>query len=487
MKNDWFKLFLTGFALFICHNLLLAQKQDGYDIKIKLTDYKFDSLFLGYQVGNQTYIRDTAIVNKATGLFTFKKDKKLEPGIYLMVMLPENNYFQVIVNPNEQNFTVTTTTNDFYTDGKVTGSKDCEMFYQYMRFISDKGKEAKANSELRNSNPALFEKKMTALDNDVKAYQNDIIKNHPDFVTAMVIQSTHEVDVPEYNNIPDSNARQMARYLFYKTHFFDNYNVGNPAMHRTPVLFQRVDMYMEKMTPQHPDSINQSLDRVFELMMPSKETFQWYFVYFLNKYAKSNLVGFDAVYVHLAKKYIETGMTDGFLEKENSLKIVQNANKFFPILLGKRAPEIKVFKEDNSTVTLSDVKAKYTILFFYAPDCGHCQKQSPLLVEFLTKAKEKKWDVKVLAVCTYVGPDKMPECWKYAQEKGFGDFINTVDPYLISRYKTLYNVETTPQTFVLDENKIIRSKSIDTKQLDEIIDALIKEDNEKIQKSAGNK
>ena len=125
-------------------------------------------------------------------------------------------------------------------------------------------------------------------------------------------------------------------------------------------------------------------------MMPAKETFQYYFVQFLNRYAKSNLVGFDAVYVHLAKKYIQTGMTDAFIEKENKEKILQNATKLEPILIGKKAPEIKTFKEDNTMISLSEIKAKYTVLFFYAPDCGHCQKQSPLLVEFYKKTKDRQ-------------------------------------------------------------------------------------------------
>ena len=68
------------------------------------------------------------------------------------------------------------------------------------------------------------------------------------------------------------------------------------------------------------------------------------------------------------------------------------------------------------------------------------------------------------------------------KEKGFDDFINTIDPYMISRYKTLYNVETTPAVFVLDENKIIRSKNVEAKQLEEVIEFLIKEDAERIQK-----
>ena len=73
----------------------------------------------------------------------------------------------------------------------------------------------------------------------------------------------------------------------------------------------------------------------------------------------------------------------------------------------------------------------------------------------------------------------MPEYMKYIQDKGFVDFINTMDAHLISRYYSLYNVETTPQLFILDENKVIRSKNIDTKQLEDVMDYLIQEDAKK--------
>ena len=96
--------------------------------------------------------------------------------------------------------------------------------------------------------------------------------------------------------------------------------MGNPALLRTPVLAQRIDGYLDRLTPQHPDSICESLDRILELVKPSKETFQFYFVQYLNKYIKSNVVGFDAVHVHLTKKYIETGLTDEFIPKENKVK-----------------------------------------------------------------------------------------------------------------------------------------------------------------------
>ncbi|MBL7818044.1 MAG: redoxin domain-containing protein [Saprospiraceae bacterium] len=490
MKNDLIKLFLTGLAIFTLHNTILARTNsadEGYEIKVKLTDYTSDTLYLGYQMGGQTYLNDTATLDKKTGFFTFKKDKKLAAGVYILVVASKDNYFQIMVNDKEQIFAMTTTVNLPYNDATFKGSKDNDLFYNYMKFLSSKRKDAEAAGALKARDSVAAVKKFDELDKEVKAYQWDLVKKNPTTVAAILIKSAIEIEMPKFDEIKDADKKQMAQYIYYKQHCFDHFELGNPALLRTPVLQQRIDYYIDKLTPQHPDSVYESCERILEMMKPAKETFQYYFIQFLNRYAKSNLVGFDAIYVHLAKKYIETGQTDGFIEKDNKEKILQNANKLDPILIGKKAPEIKLFKEDNSLISLYEVKAKYTVLFFFAPDCGHCQKQSPFLVEFFKNVKAKNWDVKVVAVCTYIGTDKMPECWKYTKEKGFDEFINTIDPYMISRYKTLYNVETTPQVYVLDENKIIRSKNIETKQLEEIIEFLMKEDAEKINKDTKGK
>jgi thiol-disulfide isomerase/thioredoxin len=494
-KTDFTKLLLTGFFIIAMRLVAFANTAaDGYDIKIKLNDYAKDTLLLGYQLGNQSYIRDTAVLDKSSGFFTFKGKEKLKAGIYLVVMLPDNNYFQVMINDNEQNFAIETTTQDPYTKAKLKDTKDNDLFFGYMNYLAEKRKDAEAANALRAKDSIASSKKLTALDLEVKAYQANLLKNQANSVTALLIKTAMEVEGPKFDDIKDKEQRDIAMYYYYKQHWFDNFDMANPALLRSPVLFQRVDYYIEKLTPQHPDSILQSLDRIFELTKPAKETFQFYFVHYLNQYAKSKLVGFDAVYVNMAKKYIDTGLTDAFIEKENKEKILTNAAKLYPILIGKVAPDINVFMQDSTfnektikRINLHSVKSKYTILFFYAPDCGHCQKQSPDLVAFFKKAKEKNMDLKVFATCTYVNTDKMPECLKYIKEKGFGDFINTMDPYMISRYKTLYNVETTPQIFVLDENKVIRSKSIEAKQLEDVMDFIIGEDNEKLKKETKSK
>jgi len=113
------------------------------------------------------------------------------------------------------------------------------------------------------------------------------------------------------------------------------------------------------------------------------------------------------------------------------------------------------------------------VLFFWDPECGHCKKAAPFMVEFTKKFKDR--GVKVFAVCTATG-DKAGDCGKSIEEKGFnnGLFINTYDPYLQSRFKQLYDVRVTPQIFILDRKHEILMKRIGAEQLNEVMEQVIK-------------
>ena len=196
----------------------------------------------------------------------------------------------------------------------------------------------------------------------------------------------------------------------------------------------------------------------------------------MNEYAKSQIVGFDACYVHVGKKYYCSGKCD-WTTQEDLEKICDNVAKLEPILIGKTAPNIIVKDRENKPVSLYDVDADYTVLFFWATDCGHCKKAAPHLVEFQKKFKNR--GVKVFAVCTAV-TDQGPECWKGVEEKEFNDFINVYDPYIQSRYKTLYDVRTTPQVYILDRKHEILMKRISAEQLSEVMEQVMKVEERKL-------
>lgn len=453
---------------FLFTSIVVLYANGGYEIKVKINDFDQTEAYLGYHYGDKQYIKDTVQINK-DGYLIFKGDEALEGGVYLVILPPENQYFQILMNPGEQHFSVETDAKDLFNNIKVTGSKDNEWFYEYTSFLGTKKPEAeKINKEIEaagenKSEVEKLEKKLEKLNLDVKAYQNKMVEDHPKSLTAAIIKSSLEVPMPEFEG--EKSEVELKRYLFYKEHYFDNVNMADPRMLRTPILFGKINYYIEKLTVQHPDSISKSVDRILSLVEPSEETYKYYLIHFLNTYAKSKFVGMDAVYVHLGEKYYCSGKA-WWTEEEQLNKICANVAKLKPILVGKIAPDIRVQKKDGSPISLHEVKSDITVLFFWAPDCGHCEKAMPHVISFYDKYASK--GVELFAVCTKTGKD-MGECWDSIEEKDMGKWINTVDPFLKSKYKQIYDIRTTPRIFVLDKDKKIISKGIGGEQLEEVV------------------
>lgn len=480
---------IIAFSLFfsIVLSSLFASDGKGFKIKVKLDNYAEKELVLGFHYGEKQYVKDTTQLG-ADGYFTFEADTLLPPGIYLLVMRPNNTYIQILMPEKDQDFTVMTDVNDSVNKMKFKGSDDNEAFYDYLRFLGKYRPEADSlRAKISKSNPAdslKYTKELEGLDKIVKKYQQDIIAKNPGSLTARITKAALEPEVPEFTGDEQDVIRK--RYYWIRAHFFDNIDITDPALLRSPVLQPKVDQYITKVAPQHPDSVNIALDEIFAKLKNSPENYKYFLVYFLNLYAKSQIVGFDACYVHIAQNYYCMGLAP-WAKKEDIEKICDNARRLEPILIGKTAPNITVTDRQGQPHALWDVDADYTVLFFWAPDCGHCKKAAPFMVEFAQKFKDR--GVKVFAVCTSVAKtmeDKdAPDCWKGVEEKGFTDdlFMNMADPFIRSRYKTLYDVQTTPQIFILNREHKILMKRIGADQIVKVMDELMKYEAEKKEKS----
>ena len=133
------------------------------------------------------------------------------------------------------------------------------------------------------------------LDEIVKNYQDNLIENNPNTITKNIVQISQQMIIPEFEG--DEETIRNLQIQYYREHYWDAMDLGDPLLLRTPLLFGKVNNYITQLTPQIPDSINTSLGIVLDKMYPSKETFMFYLVYYLNHYANSQYVGMDGVYV----------------------------------------------------------------------------------------------------------------------------------------------------------------------------------------------
>ena len=463
---------IWSFILTMLLAFSLHAQDSGKTIKLEIENFEVDSVLLAYFYGNNQYVSDTAY-RSDKGDFVFKTDSFWKTGLYLLVLPPDNRYVQFIISEDEKDMSLKVNAEDLLSRPMIKGSSENKIFWDYLDFLNDSNREVTAlRDALESASPLGQEKKsyqdkIDKLDLEVKAYQNELVEEHPESLTAAIVKANMEIALPEFSG--DRKEVDRKRYQYYKSHYFDHIDLSDDRLLRSPILFDKVDRYIKKFTVQVPDSIIKSLDEVLALTQGAEENFKFILIHYLNEYAKSKFVGMDGVYVHLVDNYYAAGKAPWVGRKQLD-KMLDNANTIRPLLIGKIAPNIQVFKKDLTPVSLHDVEAKYTILIFWAPDCGHCKKAMPDLIDFYTNYKEK--GVEIFAVCTKL-LEKEASCWEYIEEQELPDWINVTDKYLRSKFGKVYNVKSTPQVYVLGQDKEILTKQVPVEKLGEILDMII--------------
>lgn len=453
---------LLPITLLLAFQACWLQAQTGHRIEAQIEGYNESELYLAVHYGDKQYLQDTAYRNDK-GTYVFEGEKVLEGGMYLIVLKPDNANFQLLITPEEQHFSFTTSKDRLFEDMTLTNAPDNALFFGYLAFLAQQRQESeKIKAEEPNS-----QEKLEAIDAAVVAYQEGLVKNHPTSLTAAIVKANIAVQMPEFTGTNEEIETQRWRYQ--QQHFFDNLDLADPRMLRTPFLFGRINTYVNQLQVRHPDTIAQAIDDVLSAVQPAEETFKFYLIHFLNEYARSNIVGMDAVYVHLVDKYYSRGLAP-WTDPDQLNKIVDNAAKLKPLLIGKTAPDIEMQKQDGSSVSLHEVDAEYTILYFWRYDCGHCKESTPFMKAFYEQFKDK--GVALFAVCVKY-TDEIGGCWDYVEEQGIGDWLHTVDPYNRSRYGQLYDIRSTPMLYILDRNKEIVSKRIGAEQLSEVMEQIM--------------
>lgn len=441
----------------------LAAQEIRYDIRIELADYEPNILTIANNLMDKQYVVDT-LYRAEDGAFHFRDTTALAKGIYLAVLSPNNNYFQFLVGNEPPFFSLKTTPADLATVA-VADSPDNQLFYDYLAFLGQqREKEQALRPQIENGSESEKEAanaQRKAIDQAVLDYQKNLIQQHPTSFAAAIINTNDVVIPPDYPELAETE-RQLKQWRYVQNHYFDKIDLRDERLLRTPFIFQRIDHFVHKLNVQHPDTISQAIDQVLSRMNPKEDFFKMYLVHYLNEAAKSNLVGMDAVYVHLIDQYYRKGLAP-WTEEELLQTFLENADRLRPLLIGKTAPDISMQKRDGSTVSLHDIDTDFTVLYFWRYDCGQCKKSTPDMKAFFEKWKDK--GVTLFAVCTKTTKE-VDGCWEYIDENETNDWLHTVDPYMRSRYGKLYDVQSTPSIFVLDKDKKIISKRLGADQLD---------------------
>ena len=438
---------------------------------------------------------------------TFLTDASGDAAIQGKVSLPEGMYTVYFPNKSrldmligkDQDFSVTTDTTDMVNATKFKGSDENSLFYEYLAYLGQKRKETlPLSSVLRNPSSAKdsiqAKEKLDTINKEVKEYVDNLINKHQGSFLAVFLKSMKEVEVPdpprdENGVITDSSFQ--ARY--YKEHYFDNFDLSDVRLLRTPLYSQKLTTYLDRWVYPEPDSVYKEVDNLIAESRSDTLLFKYMLTTLFNYYAKSKYIGMDAVYAYIAEKYYIPEAT--WSDPEFIDKLKDRVKKIDPLVIGKTAPDIRLVRvpddhfqaaaedtalERNPYVgdffNLSSINAKFLIVYFWEADCGHCKKAIPILYQIFEKLKDK--GLQVVAVSMLGGVEGKVKWVDFVNANGLYGWINAWNPYDYS-YRDAFDVNSSNIIYLLDKDKNIIAKRIGPEQAEKIIEEKIKEENGK--------
>ena len=148
--------------------------------------------------------------------------------------------------------------------------------------------------------------------------------------------------------------------------------------------------------------------------------------------------------------------------------------------------EEQVLPNFEGYVSIHEQATKYTILYFWEPDCSHCKTETP---KFSKDYDDKKLqDIGVTVIPIYLHRN-INEWEKYTNHLNtWLDFVtehnmlkwtNVWEPFGYSHYRDKYDISSSPVLYLLDKDKKIIAKRISYDQAIGIIEDIEKRETDK--------
>tara|TARA_X000001036_G_scaffold439539_1_gene491041 strand:+ start:1940 stop:3361 length:1422 start_codon:yes stop_codon:yes gene_type:complete len=462
MIGKYFKTYggmlLLSWALYSCAQKI--EQRVGHEITIEVIGIKDSSTIVGYHFGNQRLILDSCkIVNDKIQL---KGDYALEKGVYFLYS--PNFYFEFIIS--DQFFEMKINSELGYKDIEISGSEDNELFAQFQNKMAEVQKQQSDLSQrlttVTSSDSVSIIKDLERIGLSAKKFRQSLISDNPDLFFTSFLKIVEGITIPEFEEIEDLQARKTAAFKYYKDHYFDILEDA-PSLMRTPVFHGYVMKYFDDLVIRQADSVNIQIKDWLDKFEDHPQGFRYWLMTLYTKYQESKIMGMDGVTVFLSDEYFLTDKVD-FMDEDQKLEIAEELKFIRPNLIGKTAPRMNLLDTAMQPFSLDQLNEKYLIYFFYDPECGHCKKKTPILKEAYPDLKQV--GAEVIAICTITDTDK----WKKFIKEQKLDWLNLGDPYYQNNFRIEYNVRTTPQLYVLNQERKIIAKKIDVEQVLEFIE-----------------
>lgn len=436
-----------------------------YEITFKIPKHQAGTYYIGQHYRDELVAMDSTELKPGTSVpetIVFKGNRKWATGIYALYRSGDKKPVTDFTIDGSQRFTIPLApTSDVMTD-KITGSEANKAMFVY----KDKLREANERSrdiEKRKKDPATkaqAEKEMEALMVEMEQFEENYLAKNSKYLCARLIGMMRHPEVPE--EVED-------KPLYFRSHYWDGVDLKDHTLVRTPDLFNKMNYYFfGVLYHADADTIMRYADRLLESMEGDTLMMRYVLDFIMPRYYRSTKnVGWDAVWCHLARKWYLAGRCPWATRGDLAYK-QREVEKLEQSLIGAVGQELWMADTNQSNnpdewISSHRFPERYVILWFWDPDCHHCQEQTAqlkALYDSLSATGEKVFEVYA------VGYEADVEKWKrYVREHRL-PFVNVGGPNVNIDYQVAYNVHGAPTMIILDEKRrIIMNKVLPTNQI----------------------
>ncbi len=472
------------FLVFITSFSVLAQAKKSIpasQIEFQSSEYKNKMYYLASHYGKYQTLLDS-VKGTNDGKLIFKKDKKYVEGIYMLVTSDKKIELELMMDAN-QKFTiqVTNPTDKTLAISNSPLNQDFNTFNSFFKTKMEgiKSLEKTLADKKTKQDSALVIKDLKKIQSEINGYKNNYIQSNPSTTLALLFRMSQPID--NFLNKPaeEKLANKTDSIAYLKKHFFDGVDFKDNRLLRNPFLENRIAAYFNALVPVNPEAVTTEIIQILNKTdLPNGDVFKYLSLHFVDLYSEPKIMGMDRVFINIYNTY--------FKNKEYAwLQLKQKEFFKFKVssikdnLVGDKGRNLFMLTQDQKRIDLYDVKAKYIVIAFWDPTCGHCATEIPKMHQLY----ETEWKQKGVVVFAVNNNTNEMVKWKeFIEKEKLSDWTNVYPaPVVTGNYtkedvdfQTLYNVRQTPVIYLLDQDKKIIAKKVGPENYTKIIEQLEK-------------
>ena len=217
--------------------------------------------------------------------------------------------------------------------------------------------------------------------------------------------------------------------------------------HSTSTVYYFIQKYL---TSENRESVDEIIAEVDTILVRAARGGRYqcglYAQWLYNIFDKTGDPYYEPVLLHIYDTYDR-----GWIPEDQERRIKRQMDRIRKLAPGAQIPELTAYDINGKQHSTNDIKTKYTVLWFWDPDCDHCQEETPILHDIYQKQADEL-GFEVFAVEVNDDYDR----WKAFSEKyGLNDWINLSTSMGESSVDFIeyFDIVTTPVILLIDNEK----------------------------------